>query len=809
MVNEKSISAKKYFMMLSTECFALTSLILPSVLVGFAGENGFTVLFIVSFLLFLKAGWYLSCLRKKEISPEQLVKDLETRTVRGSVRILYGIRFFLHGLFLSLLLVSLIREVLLPGTGILFVLIPFYLLVYMTGGKKLSVRGRILEALFPCIFLPLILVLVLALFRMDYSFVVDQFPLSSWNGLESGGSLLYGIYGVLLFFEPVEFLLFLIPSIDFEYKNPLTVQKNTGRILQEQERKEAKRSFTKEKEVKRWGKIKAVTYGSCIFLILLNIMMYIASVGMFGTVRTGEKLWSALYIMQSVRLPGRFVERLDLLFLIFWIFSMFALFSAYMYYGIRFLFGEEDKRKGQTGAFVWLSLMAVFTLLIENTQNYFQFFLPYKMWVDFPLSVLIPALLYGKNKKVEKKGRKVAFLAIMCLLLVTGCSGKRDIEDKNYVMTLGLEPGEKKNYKIIYEIADLSSSGKDGGGGRAKRIVYEADSLKSAQDMDQARDDKKLDFGHLKAILIKKSLLEHQWKEKGEESLFEELKKMTEIAGTTLVFFTEEEVEKLMEIGEEKASSFGEYAEKMLSNQFGEESRKDTLAALLRDYSENTLKRHLLVFRTEEKVLLLEQQTFYPMGALAEEEILRFHLRASSDSSFDQSKKAAVKDRILPKIQSLLAFASTKEECVNQIETSLPKIESWVKEACRNENYSCEVTTYLCRETFPTKCYGGVFLPSGTYDALRIDLGQGQGGNWWCMLYPSLCMMEGVVEERKVEDTQKEQKNDLKGNLDSESQKEQDISSEKEAEFEWNGKKYYIKWKIADILKEIFGEKAS
>lgn len=789
-----TISSKKLFAMLAVELFGMTSLILPAVLVGFAGKCGLPVLLSASALLPVQAAWYACCLKRKKKSPDQIVDEELKKGTAVWIKWIYSLRFFIHGLFLSILFLNLIEEVLLPGRNRFFLLLPALVLIGLAGRKQLRVRGRILEVLFPCIFLPLLIVLFLALFQLDYA----ALPAQLWGGLRQAvsGTLLgkqssgdgqwslYSVYGILLFYQPMEFLLFLHPGL-----------------------------AASDRE-KRWT-VSAV----CAFVILLNTMMYAAAVGLLGTVRTGEKLWSALYIMQSVRLPGKFVERLDILFLIFWVFAEAALISAYLYYAKRFAVSEitekgdavseitekggampervnaKDRCRGNFWyTMLWLAGICVGTLLIEKPETMFRFFIPYKMWIDGPLSILVPGFLYFRKDTVAQKGRRkkrrseiAGMLGLMLLLALTGCKDQTDLEEKDYVMTLAIEEGENRKWKITYETAQLSGREQEGKNHGAKIRSYEGDSLKEAEEMNQRSNDKRLDYGHLKAIVFSRSWLETEEKRK---SMEEELKEQTSLAGTTLLFFTEDSVENLLKAGEEQASSFGEFMENRMANQQTKIGQEDTLARFLKDESEQARERTILELWEEQGEIVLEQTTLsYPLSDLAET-VLRFHIRANSDAEEDQQRKLAVRDRILPKLQELLKACTSKEECMDTIAQSIEQIQEWVECACEEENYNCTSDIYLCREAFPVRIYGDMVFPSGIYDALRIDLGKGEGANWWCMMYPSLCLSDGVVEGVSEEENQ-----EWKENLE---QKDyEDLFCKRE-------NKFHFKWKVGEWLGRMF-----
>ncbi len=128
--------------------------------------------------------------------------------------------------------------------------------------------------------------------------------------------------------------------------------------------------------------------------------------------------------------------------------------------------------------------------------------------------------------------------------------------------------------------------------------------------------------------------------------------------------------------------------------------------------------------------------------------VLRFHVRANSDSEEDQALKLLVRDGILKEMEPLLQEATSKAEAEQIIEEHLLDIERTAETIIRKEGYDYPVRAYLTEEEFPIKEYGDMRFPSGTYQALRVDIGEHEGANWWCVMYPGLCFVEtagGVV----------------------------------------------------------------
>lgn len=139
-------------------------------------------------------------------------------------------------------------------------------------------------------------------------------------------------------------------------------------------------------------------------------------------------------------------------------------------------------------------------------------------------------------------------------------------------------------------------------------------------------------------------------------------------------------------------------------------------------------------------------------------EVLRFHILANSDSKEDQDLKMQVKEQVLFWMQEELSGEENLEETKEWMQEHLPKICEKAEEVIAKAGYSYSVSGSLVRDSFPDKTYGDVTFPAGEYDALRLVIGEGDGHNWWCVLYPALCFRDaigGVVDEEGKEKLQK------------------------------------------------------
>ena len=130
--------------------------------------------------------------------------------------------------------------------------------------------------------------------------------------------------------------------------------------------------------------------------------------------------------------------------------------------------------------------------------------------------------------------------------------------------------------------------------------------------------------------------------------------------------------------------------------------------------------------------------------------IVRFHCVANSDSSDDQKVKLEVRDAVLNNMGNKLQDVKTREESLTIIENSLPEIEGTANDILLKEGKDYKAKAYLGKCNFPVKNYSDITLPSGEYTALRIVLGDGNGRNWWCVMFPPLCFIDitrGLTDE--------------------------------------------------------------
>ncbi len=128
-------------------------------------------------------------------------------------------------------------------------------------------------------------------------------------------------------------------------------------------------------------------------------------------------------------------------------------------------------------------------------------------------------------------------------------------------------------------------------------------------------------------------------------------------------------------------------------------------------------------------------------------ELIRFHVLANSDTEADQALKLAVKDQVVSYMQTLLDDAESVEDSREIIQNHLPDIQQQAQLVLAQKGSDEGVAVQYGHFDFPVKYYGQFSLPAGNYEALRVVIGQGEGHNWWCVLFPPMCFVDaGQVE---------------------------------------------------------------
>ena len=161
-------------------------------------------------------------------------------------------------------------------------------------------------------------------------------------------------------------------------------------------------------------------------------------------------------------------------------------------------------------------------------------------------------------------------------------------------------------------------------------------------------------------------------------------------------------------------------------------------------------------------------------------EVFRLHILANSDSEEDQSLKLRVRDSLLKYTDRLFSEAENSDEAEGIARDNLERLRAVAQREVYANGYDYQVKAEVVNMYFNTRYYERYTMPAGMYDALRITIGSGEGHNWWCVMYPSICISSAVETDKRVEDTF--------------SQNQQEIVK---------GNEYQYKFKVVEIFEKI------
>ena len=168
------------------------------------------------------------------------------------------------------------------------------------------------------------------------------------------------------------------------------------------------------------------------------------------------------------------------------------------------------------------------------------------------------------------------------------------------------------------------------------------------------------------------------------------------------------------------------------------------------------------------------------------EKILRFHILANSDSDKDQKVKEKVRDAIGNYLAPQLEEARDLSDTKNIVTRHMDEIVTVAEETLEKEGYSYGASARLATVDFPVKTYGSYTFPAGEYEALEITLGEGNGHNWWCVLYPNMCFQGTVYEvvEEEADEALRE------------------VLTPEEYADVFNERNYQIRFRFAEVLQK-------
>lgn len=378
------------------------------------------------------------------------------------------IRFFINAVALFYFFGKTIQTVYMPESSFLFIIFPAAILLCYSLYTTLQKRARFLEIIFPWIITTYFIAVILSFIGIEKAMQIGNAG-EFWQGILSDNifrSMGNG-YLMLLCSSPIEFLLFL-------------------RSVAEERGTETKNRKVEDKNNKEGKDDKAIRdiITAVAGAILCNVLFCFLSVRTLGPTLTSQSEWPVIKMMQLIRMPGGFLERFDILPIIFWILCMMAVLSGYLYYGWSIF---QTRSRGCLKNFLGITFvcLVLLTCVVEKHTLLWTFYLKYKAFVDFPLSLILPLVVWlfkrqkdfnyqektekdkeeRKNIAKYKNNKQVKYFAGITLLIffpilfsLTGCQRLTDVEEKNYILSMYVDyPADEENaYQFWIARANLS-----------------------------------------------------------------------------------------------------------------------------------------------------------------------------------------------------------------------------------------------------------------------------------------------------------------------------------------------------------------
>lgn len=153
------------------------------------------------------------------------------------------------------------------------------------------------------------------------------------------------------------------------------------------------------------------------------------------------------------------------------------------------------------------------------------------------------------------------------------------------------------------------------------------------------------------------------------------------------------------------------------------------------------MKKIVFVFVSFLFIVFAINTEFSRTEAAISENLIRLHVVANSDSDDDQNLKIKVRDAIIDECGHIFSETKDINTARKNVSEQINAIKKCAIEEIRKNGYDYDVNIRLLNEDFPTKEYGELVLPTGKYEALKVEIGKAEGQNWWCVLFPPLCFV--------------------------------------------------------------------
>lgn len=549
--NER-ISTRQFKRLLTLELFGVTTVLLPGILCKSVQRDGVTALAGGVLLVFLYGLLLKAAAKRAGRSLQKTLKE-KKKVIYEIFLLVMTIQMILMGIWVLTLAAELSRDILLQEMDVRVVICTFAFVCVIGAFQGMECRGRMAEILYAFLLFPFLFFLFLAARKMN----IDTMQPILTEPVKTIGE---GSYEVFIVFQGVTLGFFALP------------------YLKDQ------KDF--------WKGVRKSIWLNGLFCLLLLVV----AIGIFGIDGAANQNWLAVNLMTTPDFPGGLVERMDVLMVTIWIVALFFFVSGSIFYGGKMVGRLFSMKRERTGLWILSVLIVAGSILMGNKEYAYYVYMTYMKYIGIPLLLLLLFIICAGLRP------KKAVAGAMCVLLalsITGCAKGVELEDREFVLSLGVEIQDDK-VLFYYD----TSNTQDGSSESSQEVVrIEADEFYELTSAYGQQSDKYLDYNHLKALVIGKNLASDS------EKLSELLKFIEQnelFARNTKLFFAED-LESIFSLCTTMKTALGEYLENLyVDSDYYVEGQSASLGDLIKHRYEKEETFLVPVLKANEKQPLVD-----------------------------------------------------------------------------------------------------------------------------------------------------------------------------------------------------------
>lgn len=569
--NNEKISVKQLKRLVVIDLFSVTGIIVPKIAASVLGKDG-VIGILLATVYALVFAWILLII-SKEINGSYLQYAKEGGGSLFSVLIafLYSIKILFTCVLVVRLFGEVIKATLLEDLDLRIIILLLLLVSTYMASKGFEVRARVAEIIYFLILIPILGLLLLGLKNIEISNLMPLFYTKT-------DKIVSGSYSVFLLFTLLDLLLFCIPMV---------------------------RTLNKGKKKSR--SVYPYVAGGVLIVSFFNLLVFLTAIGLLGSQEVSNKLWSTITTLQIIELPGNAIQRQDGIIMGIWTFSTFTVISGFIYYLSDI--GKEIFHVSNRKYLMIPVLLAVFAaaMIPLETEEMFFYYEIYMYNIGIPLSLFLPLLVLfihkcrDKWKKKQIKHLLLPFILIFSISAFTGCSDMTEIEDRDFVQAIGVDyiDGSLTVYYILPDL--LALTGQSSHDQEKLLVEVSGENYYEIEESYRLQSSKKMDFSHLKAIIINKEVVENS---NVLEDFLHYTKEKSEISRNTLVFLSSPSIKDLFSLNGNLNGGIGNYLDQMYQvNLLQKGKNKITLSDLILSLDKQSLTTYLPVLNIENEIL--------------------------------------------------------------------------------------------------------------------------------------------------------------------------------------------------------------